>query len=126
LTQGDPLRLLAEAARRCSSRQEVEALSDLFDREIARLLRERRRKLGLTFGEYAARSGVTKDHAVRVEIRDCRPKIMDLYGAAKVLNPADEDTAWTLAVELQRQAAKAIFALLEPAQSAAPLAAAAA
>ena len=59
---------------------------------------------------------MTKDHAVRVEIRDCRPHITDLYGAAKVLNPKDEDTAWKLAVELQRQAAKD---LLESAQSAA-------
>ena len=122
----DPLKLLAEAARRCSSRQEIEGLSDLFDREIVRLIRERRLKLGLTRGVYAARAGSKETHVVNVEHRNARPKITDLYGAAKVLNPADEDTAWTLAVELQRQAAKAIFALLEPAQSAAPLAAAAA
>ena len=112
----DPLKLLAEAAGRCSSRQEIEGLSDLFDREIVRLIRERRLKLGLTRGVYAARAGSKETHVVNVEHRNARPKITDLYGAAKVLNPKDEDTAWKLAVELQRQAAKD---LLESAQSAA-------
>jgi hypothetical protein len=115
----DPLKLLAEAAGRCSSRQEIEGLSDLFDREIVRLIRERRLKLGLTRGVYAARAGSKETHVVNVEHRNARPKITDLYGAAKVLNPADENTALKLAVELQRQAAKGVLQLPEPGQAAA-------
>jgi len=109
----DPLKLLAAAARQRPQ------LSHLFDREIARLLREQRRKLGLSYPEYAARSGVYKSHVVRVEIRNCRPQINDLYGAAKVLNPATEDGAWQMAVELQRQAAKNLLAATQPIEEAA-------
>jgi transcriptional regulator with XRE-family HTH domain len=117
--KADPLKLLTEAARRCSTRQEIAALSDLFDREIAALLLKRRRTLGLTRQQYAERTGLSKDHVVLVEIRGARPDQKDLYAGAKLLNPKDEATAWKLAAELLREAAKRV---LEPNK---PLAAAA-
>jgi hypothetical protein len=108
--KADPLKLLTEAARRCSTRQEIEALSTLFDREIAALLFKRRCTLGLTRQQYAERTGLSKHHVVLVDIRGARPYQKDLYAGAKILNPKDEATAWKLAAELLREAAKRVLA----------------
>ena len=114
----DPLKLLSAAACRATPREQAQ-LSHLFDREIARLLRARRLKLGLTQPAYAARAGVAKNHVVIVELQKARPHLSDLIGAARVLKPADENGTLKMAVELLRQAAKNLLAAAQPIEEAA-------
>lgn len=113
--KADPLKLLDAVSRQVTPREQA-ALSKLFDREIAALLFKRRRTLGLSRRAYAARTGRKLEHIVRVEKLGCRPSIEDLYAGAKILGPKTKATAWKLAVELQREAARRV---LEPASVAA-------
>ena len=114
----DPLKRLAETATRATP-QEHAVLSDLFDQEIARLMRARRRQLRLSRREYCERTGLNHAHLVCMEIRGARPQIADVYASAKILKPANEDGAWRLAAELMRQAATNLLAAAQPIEQAA-------